>query len=90
MEEEIMAINKNQIWTLCDLPTNKRQLNSNGCLKQNLEQIARSKSKKAQLVVKGYTQQARIELEETFSPVARFEMVWIFLTLAAQQQWYVY
>lgn len=40
--------------------------------------------------MKGYAQQAGIDFEETFSPVAHFESVWIFLVFTAQQQQYVY
>ena len=45
---------------------------------------------KAILVVRGFTQQAGIDYEETFSPVARFETVRIILTIAAQKEWIVF
>ena len=42
------------------------------------------------MVAKGYTQQQGIDYEETFSPVARFDTVQLFLALAAQLKWKVY
>ncbi|GJT30182.1 retrovirus-related pol polyprotein from transposon TNT 1-94 [Tanacetum coccineum] len=38
------------------------------------------------LVVRAFTQQQRIDYEETFSPVARFEIVQIILAVVAQEQ----
>ena len=39
------------------------------------------------MVAKGFTQVYRIDFEETFSPVARFETVRILLALAALEDW---
>ena len=39
------------------------------------------------MVAKGFTQVYRIDFEETFSPVARFETVCILLALAALEDW---
>jgi len=45
---------------------------------------------KARLVAKGYAQQEGVHFDETFSHVARFETVRVFLVLAAQLKWSVY
>lgn len=45
---------------------------------------------KARLVARGYARQQGVGLEETFSPVARFEMVRTFLAFVAQLRCSVY
>jgi hypothetical protein len=42
------------------------------------------------LVAKGYVQQARIDFEEVFAPVARMDFVRLLLALAAQEVWMVH
>lgn len=42
------------------------------------------------MVAKGYAQQQGVNFDETFSPVACFETVRIFLTLATQFKWLVF
>ncbi|GJQ98327.1 retrovirus-related pol polyprotein from transposon TNT 1-94, partial [Tanacetum coccineum] len=38
---------------------------------------------KSRLVAKGYKQEEGIDFEESFSPVARLEAVWMFIAFAA-------
>lgn len=45
---------------------------------------------KAWLVCKGYSQMERIDFEETFSPVARIEVVILFLSYVAYKDFKVY
>ena len=45
---------------------------------------------KARLVAKGYVQQAGIDFDEVFAPVARLESVRTMLALAAHQRWEVH
>ena len=42
---------------------------------------------KASLVVKGFTQEYRIDYEETFTPVARISYVRALLAVAAASKW---
>ncbi|GKG05621.1 retrovirus-related pol polyprotein from transposon TNT 1-94 [Tanacetum coccineum] len=48
------------------------------------------KNKKARLVAKGYAQEEGIDFEESFTPVARLEAVWIFIAYAAHKPFPIY
>nr|GEX97184.1 retrovirus-related Pol polyprotein from transposon TNT 1-94 [Tanacetum cinerariifolium] len=45
---------------------------------------------KARLVARGYRQEEGIDFEESFTPVARLEAIWIFLAYAAHKNMVVY
>lgn len=45
---------------------------------------------KARLVVKGYVQQAGLDFDEVFAPVARMKSVRLVLALAANEGWEVH
>nr|GEU85207.1 retrovirus-related Pol polyprotein from transposon TNT 1-94 [Tanacetum cinerariifolium] len=45
---------------------------------------------KARLVAKGYAQEECIDFEESFAPVARLEVVWIFLAYVAHKYFTIY
>jgi hypothetical protein len=57
--------------------------------KQNDESGAVIKNK-ARFVAKGYVQQADIDFDEVFPPVARMESVQLVLALAADEGWEVH
>nr|GEZ01075.1 integrase, catalytic region, zinc finger, CCHC-type, peptidase aspartic, catalytic [Tanacetum cinerariifolium] len=44
----------------------------------------------ARLVAKGYAQEARIDFEESFAPVARLEAIWIFVAYATHKSFPIY
>ena len=46
--------------------------------------------KKTRLVYKGYSQQEGIDYEETYTPIARMEVVRMFLAYAANKNFKVY
>jgi Reverse transcriptase (RNA-dependent DNA polymerase) len=45
--------------------------------------------KKAHLVAKGFSQVEGVNFNEIFSPVVRFETVWLILALAALEHWHI-
>nr|GEV80642.1 bulb-type lectin domain-containing protein [Tanacetum cinerariifolium] len=90
MEEELLAIERNQTWELVDLPEGKNLIRLKWIYKTKYLADGIIQKYKARLVVRGFTQQQGIVYEETFSPVARFETVQMILAVAAQEQWKVY
>src|SRR3954463_14946740 len=86
MLEEMHALKKNGMWELVTRPTNKHDV---GCkwvytVKTPEGKIYRYK---ARLVAKSYTQTYGVDYEETFSPVAKMNIVRIRLSCAANLDW---
>jgi len=90
MIEEIQGIQKNQTWELVDFPKGKNVIGLKWIFKTKYNADGSVKRHKARLVAKGYSQQQGIDFDETFSPIARFEMVRTTLALDAQLGWHVY
>ena len=77
-KEEMKSMKEREVLDLTELPPNQKPITGRWVfVKKSDGQI------KAQFVTKGLTQVFGIEFEENFSPVARFETVWLLLTLAA-------
>ena len=45
--------------------------------------------KRARLVAKGFSQVEGVDFDKIFSPVVRFETVWLMLALAALENWHI-
>lgn len=83
MTEELQSLTKNNTWELVDLPVGRKAIQNKWVyrIKQNPNGLVNRY--KARLVIKGCSQIAGIDYNETFSPVARFESIRILLALAA-------
>ena len=90
MLEEMKSIEKNGTWEMVELPEDKNAIGLKWVFKTKFAVDGSLQKNKARLVVKGYAQQYGIDFEETFSPVAQFEIVRLVLALATQSQWLVY
>ncbi|GKB78515.1 putative ribonuclease H-like domain-containing protein, partial [Tanacetum coccineum] len=76
MQEELLQFKLQQVWTLVDLPYDKRAIGT--------------KWVKARLVTQGYTQEEGINYDEDFAPVARIEAIRLFLAYASFKDFVVY
>ncbi|CAA6655669.1 unnamed protein product [Spirodela intermedia] len=87
MDEEMLALQKNQTWELVLLPKGKKTV---GCrnvytIKYKFNQIV--ERFKARLVAKGFTQYYSIDYIETFSPVAKIGTIQILISLLVHYGW---
>jgi hypothetical protein len=74
---KINVLAKNGTWTLVDLPMGWKAVKSKWVFKRKADGHYC-----ARLVIKGFTQIQRIDYDETFSLVARFESLRLILALA--------
>ena len=63
---------------------------SSGCTKQNKNAKGEIERYKARLVTKGYSQKARIDYDEVFTPVTRLETIRLILSLETQHKWRIH
>ena len=75
MEEEMESMNANQVQDLVDLQPGRKSIGNKWILKIKRKADGSIERYKARLVVKGYTQEERIDYEDTFSPVVRITSI---------------
>ena len=83
MDDEMLALNKNKTWVLTDAPEGVKILNNRWVFKIKTGADGIAEKHKARLVVKGCMQKPGLDYEETYSPVARYDSVRTFLSIAA-------
>src|SRR5712672_3174363 len=79
---EIDALHKNDTWKLINLPPGQKTIKSKWVFK-----LKSDGHYCTHLVAKGFMQIPGIDYDETFSPVAHFELLWLLLVLAALEDW---
>src|SRR3984957_3632939 len=90
MDEELEKIEKNNTWELVPRPKDKNVIGTKWVFKNKLNENGEVIRNKARLVCKGYAQQEGIDFEETFAPVARLEVIRMFLSLSSFQNFKVF
>ena len=79
MDEELDQIEKNDTWELLPRPKNTNVIGTKWVFRNKFIEYGQVTRNKARLVCKGYAQIEGIGFEETFSPVARMEAIWLLL-----------
>jgi hypothetical protein len=75
---------KNNVWELVDLPPGHKTIGNKWVLKVKRKANGSIDKYKACLVAKGYTQREGIDYEDIFSPVVRFSIIRLILSIVAK------
>ena len=83
MVDEIKAVIQNKTWELAELPPGKKAIPLKWIFKIKRDAKGVFEKYKARIVVRGFSQIAGLDFNETFAPVVRIESIRIILALAA-------
>jgi hypothetical protein len=89
MVDEIKANVQNGTWQLAILPPDKKAIPLKWVYKIKRDAKGNFEKYKARIVVKGFSQIAGLDFEETFAPVVRIESIGIIFEIAAANNLYI-
>ena len=87
MRVDMEELEKNKTWEFVDLPEEKSLMGCKWVFTVKYKADGSLERYKAWLVAKGYTQTYGVVYQETFAPVAKMNIVRIFLSLTANYDW---
>ncbi|GJW06641.1 putative ribonuclease H-like domain-containing protein [Tanacetum coccineum] len=90
MQDELLQFKLQKVWTLVDLPNGKRPIGTKWVFRNKKDERGIVIKNKARLVAQGYTQEEGIDYDEVFAPVARIEVIRLFLAYASFKDFVVY
>ena len=89
MNEELNAIEKNQTWTLVDLPDGRKAIGCKWVFKLKRDEKGEIARFKARLVAQGFSQKYGVDYDEVFAPVARSTTLRVLLSFAGRNKYIV-
>nr|GFB91042.1 hypothetical protein [Tanacetum cinerariifolium] len=90
MQEELDQFARLKVWRLVPRPEGKTIIKTKWIFKNKKDESSMVIRNKASLVAVGYFQQEGIDYDETFAPVARIEVIRLFLAYAAHKDFTVF
>nr|GEY55282.1 retrovirus-related Pol polyprotein from transposon TNT 1-94 [Tanacetum cinerariifolium] len=90
MQDKLDQLAIPKVWRLVPRPEGKTIIKTKWTFKNKKDESSLVIRNKARLVVVGYSQQEGIDYDETFAPVARIEVIRLFLTYVAHKDFTVF
>ncbi|GKA19576.1 retrovirus-related pol polyprotein from transposon TNT 1-94 [Tanacetum coccineum] len=87
MDKELVALEKNNTWTLTVLPPRHKPISSKWVYKTKYNPDGTVERLKARLVVRGFNQQEGLDYKHTFSPVAKLATIRVLIAIDTAKQW---
>jgi hypothetical protein len=83
MKSEIRSMYDNQVWTLVDIPSDRKAIENKWIYKKKTDADSNMTVYKARLVMKGFQQIQGVDYDETFSLVVMLKSIRILLAIDA-------
>ena len=90
MVDELMALLKNNAWSLISLPLGRTPIGYKWVFKVKENPDGSIQKYKARLVAKGFHQVAGFDFTETFSPIVKPAFIQVMLTIALFRGWLIH
>ncbi|GJS78554.1 ribonuclease H-like domain-containing protein [Tanacetum coccineum] len=87
MNNEIEALERNNTWTVCDLPYDRKAIGCKWIYEIKYKSTGEIDRYKARLVAKGFSQREGLDYKETFSPVVKMVTVRCLMSIVVNKNW---